>query len=206
MRKSLLWPAMAMLTLAGPAMAGTFSYSMLEGSLIGDSIDDPNGNDDLKGSGLGFSGSWALNPGMFGFVNLSGADYQYRHAPDDHDDFSSGKLGLGVGFHFPLGRKLDFVSGISLQRLRLENDYYDTTLNEEGYGLDLGLRGMITERLQWTLGMHYVDYGRDGDDTSWSTGLRYYFTREFAVGVDIGSTDRDQANGALVFRWDIGNR
>ncbi len=49
MRKLLLLPAMATLALAGPAMAGTFSYDMIEAGLTSDSIDDPNGNNDLDG-------------------------------------------------------------------------------------------------------------------------------------------------------------
>jgi hypothetical protein len=206
MRKSLALSAIALLALAGPAMAGTLSYSLVEGGLIGDSIDDPDGDNDLKGSGLGLHGSWEINRGLFGFADLSGTEYQYRHAATDQDDFSAGKLGLGIGFHFPMGRRVDFVGALSLQRLRLDNDYFDTTLNEEGYGIDLGLRGMITERLQWTLGTHYVDYGHDNDDSSWSTGLRYYITRQFAVGVDIGSTDKNQGNALIAFRWDVGNR
>ncbi len=36
----------------------------------------------------------------------------------------------------------------------------------EGYGIDVGLRGLIGERLQWTVGMHRVDYGDDNDDTA----------------------------------------
>jgi hypothetical protein len=214
MRKSLALSAIAMLALAGPAMAGTFSYSLLEAGLIGDSIDDPDDNDDLKGGGLGLHGSWEINRALFGFTDLSGTSYEYRNEPDDRYDFSTGKFGLGLGFHFPMGRRVDFVGAISYQRLRLENDYFDISRNEQGYGIDLGIRGMITERLQWTVYSHYVDYkdddAGDGDndknDRSWSAGFRYYFTRQFAAGIDIGSTDKNQGNALLAFRWDVGNR
>lgn len=207
MRKTLVLSALASLALAGPAMAGTFSYSYLEGGLFGEAIDDPDGNQyDLEGGGLDLKGSWAIGHAMFGFLNLSGTEYEYTKAPDDTEDFSAGKLGLGIGFHIPLGSKLDLVPSISLQRLRLKNDFYDTTLNEEGLGLGIGLRGLIGERLQWTVGLQHVDYGRDNEDTAWSTGFRYYFTRTFAMGVDIGSTDENQASGLIAFRWDVGNR
>jgi hypothetical protein len=210
MRKSLALSAIAMLALAAPAMAGTFSYSLLEAGLIGDAIDDPDGDNDLKGGGLGLHGSWEINRALFGFADLSGTKYEYRDQPTDELDFSAGKFGIGLGFHIPLGRRVDFIGTASLQRLRLENDFDNTSLNEQGYGIDLGLRGMITERLQWTVGTHYVDYGRengeDNDDQFWSAGFRYYFTRQFAMGVDIGSTDKNQANALIAFRWDVGNR
>jgi len=207
MRKLLVLPAMATLALAGPAMAGTFSYDMVEAGIIGDSIDDPHGNNDLDGRGLSLGGSVALTPHVFGFGNISGTHYEYRHF--DGSDFDVGNFQLGLGFNMPLNSRLDLVSGISLQRLHLENDTQDS-LNESGYGLNVGLRGMIGPRLQWTVGMNYVDYGRDngdaGDDTSWNAGFRYYFTRVFAVGVDVGSTDKNQANALIAFRWDLGNR
>jgi hypothetical protein len=210
MRKSLVLSALASLAslaLAGPAMAGSLSYSYLEGGLFGDSIDDPDGNaDDLKGGGLGLNASWTINRALYGFVNLNGADYEYRNAPSDVDDFSAGRLGLGLGIHVPLGGKVDLFAGLSLQRLRLENDYYDTTLNEQGHGFDLGLRGLIGERLQWTVAMHHVDFGRDNEDKSWSTGFRYYFTRTFAMGLDVASTDENQGSALIAFRWDVGNR
>jgi hypothetical protein len=97
------------------------------------------------------------------------------------------------------------VSGVALQRLRLE-DEFDNAINEQGYGLNVGLRGMAGQRLQWNVGMNYVDYGDDFDDTSWIAGFRYYFTRTFAMGIDVGSTDKDQGQGLIAFRWDIGNR
>ncbi|MEJ0099967.1 MAG: outer membrane beta-barrel protein [Pseudomonadota bacterium] len=206
MRKFLVLSALATLGVAGPVMAGTFSYDMVEAGIIGDTIDDPNGNDDLDGQGLSIAGSVSLTPNLYGFAGASSTDYEYRHIDDS--DFTVGNFNIGLGFHVPLNRRIDLVTGVSLQRLRLHND--TDTLNEDGYGLDVGLRGMLGPRLQWTVGMHYVDYGRDGgddgDDTSWSAGFRYYFTRVFAVGVDVGSTDKNQANALIAFRWDLGNR
>jgi hypothetical protein len=207
MRKTLVLPALAALALSGPAMADNLSYTYLEGGLFGDNIDDPDNNlNDLRGSGLDLKASWAINRALFGFGNLSGTEYEYRNEPTDDYDFSAGKLGLGLGVHFPIGRRVDVVTGFSLQRLRLENDTANTTLNEDGWGMDLGLRGMIGERLQWTVSWHNVDYGRDNEDSSWSTGFRYYFTRTFAMGLDLASTDENQASGLIAFRWDVGNR
>jgi Outer membrane protein beta-barrel domain len=203
MRKSLAVPAMAALALTGPVMAGDLSYNMLEVGLIGDTIDDPNGNEDLQGSGASIGGSWEFGPSMFGFANLSGTDYEYRHYSDS--DFKAGQFQLGLGFHVPLSSRLDLVSGASLQRLRLEDDF-NNTLNESGYGLNVGLRGLIGRRFEWTGRLNYVDFGDGGDDTSWTAGFRYYFTPLFAMGLDLGSTDKNEANALIAFRWDFGNR
>ncbi|HTP40098.1 MAG TPA: outer membrane beta-barrel protein [Steroidobacteraceae bacterium] len=201
MRKTLAIPALAALGLAGPVLAGDFSYNTLELGLIGDSIDDPHGSEDLDGSGISVSGSWALSPNLFAFGGVSGTDYEYRHYDDN---FNASQWQAGVGFNFPLSPQLDLVSGISLQHLRLDNDRDE--LDESGYGLKAGLRGLLGRRLEWTAGLNYVDYGNGDNDTSWTAGFRYYFTRLFAVGVDVGSTDSNEANVLLAFRWDFGNR
>jgi len=183
-------------------MAGDISYNNLELGLIGDSIDDPVGDQGLDGSGASVSGMWSLSPGMFGFGSLSGTDYEYRHYPDSN--FTAAQLQLGLGFHVPLSSQLDLVSGISLQRLRLEDDY-NNALNEDGYGLKVGLRGLAGRRVEWNASLNYVDLGDGNDDTSWTAGFRYYFTRRFAMGLDIGSTDKDEGNAVLAFRWDFAN-
>lgn len=202
MRKALAIPALAALALTGPVMAETFSYNMLELGLIGDNIDDPNGNEDLQGSGASIAGSWEFGPSTFGFASLSGTDYQYQHYSDS--DFTAGHIEAGLGFHFPLSSRVDLVSAASLQRVRLE-DTFNNTLNESGYGLKFGLRGLIGQRLEWTARVNYDDYGDIGGDTSWTAGFRYYFTPMFAMGLDVGSTDKNEANALIGFRWDFGN-
>lgn len=203
MRRFMAIPAIAALALAGPVVAADFSYNTLELGLYGQSIDDPNGDEGLDGSGLTISGSWAFSPGVFGFASLAGTEYEYRNYSDS--DFTTGQLQLGLGFHVPLSSRVDLVSGVSLQRLRLEDDY-NFTLNETGYGLNVGLRGMAGNRFEWTAGLKYVDLGDGFDDTSWTAGFRYHFTRLFALGLDIGSTDKNEANALIGFRWDFGNR
>lgn len=203
MRKSLAVSAIAALALSGPLMAADFSYNTIELGLYSESIDDPGGDEGLDGSGMSLSGSWAFSPGVFGFASLGGTEYEYRHLVDE--DFRTGQFQLGLGFNVPLNEQLDLVTGVSLQRLRLE-DEFQNALNEDGYGLKVGLRGLVGSRFEWTAGMNYVDFGRGIDDTSWIAGFRYHFTRSFAMGVDIGSTDKDQANALIGFRWDFGNR
>ena len=203
MRKVLAIAAVAALAAAGPVMAADFSYNTLELGLYGQSIDDPNGDEGLDGSGLVMNGSWEFSPGVFGFASLGGTEYEYRNYDDS--DFTLGELQLGVGFHVPLSSQVDLVSGVSLQRLRFEDDF-NNTLNENGYGLNVGLRGMAGNRFEWTAGIKYVDLGEGQDDASWTAGFRYHFTRLFSMGLDIGSTDSNEGNALIGFRWDFGNR
>ncbi len=67
----------------------------------------------------------ALNRHVFGFMNLSGTDYEYKNYDDS--DFSIGRFGLGLGFNVPLGKKLDLVSGVSLQRRCAPSSRISTT-------------------------------------------------------------------------------
>lgn len=203
MRRFLAVSAIAAMGMAAPVMASDMSYNILELGLYGESIDDPNGDEGIDGSGITLNGSWAFTDGMFGFVGLSGTEYEYRNYDDS--DFTLGRMQLGIGFNMPLSDRLDLVSGISLQRVRLGDDF-NNTLNERGYGLKAGLRGKAGERFEWTAGLDYVDLGEGQHDTSWSAGFRYYFTRLFAMGLDIGSTDKEQGSAVIAFRWDLGNR
>jgi hypothetical protein len=189
MRKSVALPAIAALVLAGPAMADGFSYSYIEGALGGSDleIDGLSGSADGEGGALG--GAVEFGPHAFGFVNFTSLEYE--------DVLTIGSGSLGVGFNWPLSPKLDLVSGVSFERVRLEADGDDTS--EDGYGLSVGLRGLIDET----------------KISTFSLGGKYYVTPRFAIGADIlGNNYEDDNDGAeidesivlVTFRYDFGKR
>lgn len=208
MRKSIACGAIAAL-LAGPAMAAdNFSYNMIELGIIGSTVDDQGGDLDAEGGGLSFSGSVELTPNVFGFVDLANTRYELKYYDEE---FDIGRGALGVGLNYPLGRGLDLVTGVSLQRLRMENDF--DTFSGNGYGLHLGLRGG-SGRLEWNAGLKYVDVnfdlpddeGFDASDTMFQAGFRYNFTPMFGLGLDIAGNGDDETNALLAFRWTFSDR
>lgn len=195
MHKSIAAGAVAAL-LAGPALADGFSYNNLELGFIGTEIEDFDTAGDIEGDGLSIGGSVEFGAGIHGFGSVSGVEYE--------DILDVGTLSLGLGFNHALAPQLDLFSGISYERLKFELDGFDD-LVEEGFGLTAGLRGRIGERIELKAGLKYADYGDGLDDTTILAGGRYYFTRNFAAGLDYTEND-DGDTWILALRYDFGDR
>jgi hypothetical protein len=195
MRMSLATGAVAAL-LAGPVLADGFSYNNIELDFIGTEIEDFDSEGDLEGDGISIGGSVEFGPSIHGFASITGVEYE--------DFLDVGTLSLGLGFNHALAPQLDLFSGISYERLKLELDGFDD-LVEEGYGLTAGLRGRVGERIELSAGLKYTDYGDGLDDTTIMAGGRYYFTRNFAAGLDYTEND-DGDTWIIALRYDFGDR
>ena len=70
-----------------------------------------------------------------------------------------------------------------------------------------------TGRLEWKVGMEYVDLDFDDDeggfdarDTMFNAGFRYRFTRLFALGLDVAGNGDDETSATVAFRWNFADR
>jgi hypothetical protein len=196
MRRSVAAAGAVAALLAGPALAEGFSYNNLELGFIGTEIEDIEPGVDLEGDGLGISGSVEFGPSIHGFASIRGVEYE--------EELDVGSFSVGLGFNHSLAPALDLFSGISYERIKLELDGASDII-EEGYGLTAGLRGRVGERLELTAGVKYTDYGDDLDDTTLMAGGRYYFTRNFAAGLDYSEND-DGDTWIIALRYDFGDR
>lgn len=196
--------------MAGPVLAAdNFSYNQIELGLIGTSVDDEAGDLDTEGGGLSLAASVEFTPNVFGFINLSSVRHEFKYYDED---FDIGRAGIGVGFNLPLTQRLDLVSGISLEGLRLDDGIDE--IDGSGYGLNLGLRGGGgRSRFEWNVGLKYVDLKFDDengdfslDDTFLTGGFRYSFTRTFALGLDLSSNGDDESSALVAFRWTFADR
>lgn len=179
MRKFVAIVTLAALGLgAQAASAQGFSYNLLEGSLIsGDDYD-----------GFGVSGSYAFTPDIFGLASIDAIEL------DNGVDVSL--LSVGAGYRIAINEALDVFATGSLKRIK--PDGFD---DDMGFGLGVGLRGRLIERLELQGGLEYVDV--NDSDTVLSVGGRWYFTNNFAAGLDFSDND---AGSALRFvaRYDFG--
>jgi hypothetical protein len=182
MRKSALFGAIAVAALgAHNAAAAGFSYNLIEGAYIS--------GDDF--SGFGVTGSVELTPEFFGQASIAALDGDAGLA-----DVSL--LSLGGGYNFPINDMLDVVATASLKRAKVEGGD-----SEIGFGLGVGLRGRLLDQLELQGGLEYVDIV-DGD-TTLHFGGRWYFTPDFAAGLDV--QDNDGGSSLLfVARYDFGRR
>jgi len=179
----------------GPALADGFSYNNIEARFISTEIEDAEPGVDLEGDGFAIAGSVEFGSTIHGFGTLSGTEYE--------DTIDVGALTAGLGFNHSLAPALDLVTGVSYERLKVEVD--DSRNIEEGFGLHAGLRGRVGDNVELTAGLKYTDFGDGLDDTTIMAGGRYYFSRNFALGLDYSEND-DGDTWALAFRYDFGNR
>jgi opacity protein-like surface antigen len=213
MRKQIVLGAAMALGLVSAPVFADFSYSNVEVGFHQGEIDGIDGGEGVIGAdGDGFllAGSAAFGESVFGFASfgsLSLDDFELDgvsvSAPGAKVKVKP--LSVGVGFHWPLGESVDFVSGLSYERLKVSaSDGVDSfSDSENGYGISAGLRGRLGESLELTGTLKYLDLG--GSEFVYSVGGRYYFTSAFAAGIDY--TKYDDAKLSIlgvVLRYDFG--
>jgi len=175
-----------MLVLAAPAMAEGLSYNYLDGSYQRVDVDSP----DIDGDGFSIGGSFELGGNMHFFADYGSTDFDLG--------IDINELSIGVGFHTDLTPTLDFVANLAY--LRLDADASGFSLSDEdGIGAEIGLRSMLSDRLELAGFIQYADLGDGGDDTSLRGEAWYSFTENFAVGLNVGAAED-------VLRYGIGAR
>ncbi len=163
---------------AQAASAQGFSYNLLEGSLIsGDDYD-----------GFGVAGSLAFTPEVFGLASIDAVEID--GGPD------ASMLSVGAGYRIAINELLDVFATASLKRYDIDN--FDDDL---GFGVGVGVRGRLIEKLELSGGLEYSDVF--DSDTTLKVGGRWYFTNNFAAGVDFSDDDMGSTL-RFVARYDFG--
>jgi opacity protein-like surface antigen len=175
---------LALGVMSAPAFAD-FSYSNAELSYLSVNADGPGGSDD----GFGLTGSYEFNDNVSafaGYEDIDGAEGSLKH------------LNLGVGFNWSLSDNLDVTSGLSYES-------FDSGPNATGFGLGLGLRGRVSDSFELTGGVKYYNLNKGWPaQTTFTVGARYYFTPNFAAGVDYSELDDLGSGFRVALRYDFG--
>jgi len=165
---------LAVTLFAAQASAQDLSYNFVEGGFARVELDV--GPVDVDGDGFGVGGSFEIGDSFFGLASYQTAD------------FGSGvdlnQLTAGFGYHVGISPNADFVATLAYVRAEIEASGFGS-VDESGIGASIGVRGMVSDRVELNGAISYVDLG-DGDDTSIGGGLLYNFTDTFAVGANIG--------------------
>jgi hypothetical protein len=150
-----------------------------------------NGEGSIDADGFGLAGSYEFNENVSAFAGYEDLDV-------DGGEGSLKHLNLGVGFNWSLNDNLDLTSGLSYES-------WDSGVNATGFGAALGLRGRLGESFEWTAGVKYTDLNKGVDgQTFFGVGARYYFTPNFALGVDWQDLDEVAKSGIRVaVRYDF---
>ena len=173
--------ALTLLALAAPAMAGDLSYTFVQGGYQRiDFDDDFIGSVDGDGFGLGFSFEVGENffiAGSYGTAELDTDDILGRTVDYDRTD-------VGLGCRGAVADKTDFFGIVSWVKAEASTSGFGSQ-DDDGYGLTVGLRSMVTDKVELEGHLGYVDLGDSGDGTSVGVGALYEFTPTFAVGFDV---------------------
>lgn len=173
---------------AQPAVADNLSYTYAQLRYADVEVDDTN----LDGDGFIISGSYRINENYFVFGG-------YR---DIGFDFSrdASALQAGGGYIYPVNDRVHAVGKVFLARAKASRPGFSD--NETGLGVQAGLRGFVTPKLEARGFLTYSDVG--GSDTSITIGGDYYFTPEISAGLtaDFGG---DVTGFTLGARYYFGN-
>lgn len=180
--------SMALLSLVAlpvAAFADGFDYTYVEAGIVNTKIDV--GPFDVDGDGLGVNGSFALTDNVHLIAGYS----------DQHYDFSldGSVLTLGGGFNTPINTDLDFVAQLSYYDVEVGSGF--GSADDTGLGIGAGIRARPGADLELDAGLTYVDL--DESDTVLNVGVRYYFSKTFAIAG--GLSDNDSG-----LSWSIGVR
>ena len=159
------------LAFAASALADGVSYNYIEGSYQRVEFDD-DFSGDFDGDGFGIGGSFALNDQWHLFADYVTADLDFGVDLD--------QLAIGGGFHTPVSNTVDFVAEFSYVRLDASSGF--ASVDDDGFGLSAGLRGMGADRLELAGFIDYIDLDQSGDETSLRGEAWYNFTETFALG------------------------
>lgn len=138
---------------------------------------------DNGGDGFELGGSFQFNGNWFGVARISSYDL--------NSNVDGSAFEIGAGYVFPLQEDWDIqVNG---RIIRTEVD----SVNDTGFGLLGGLRGLIAPQFEVRGNVHYVNV--DDSDVFLEIAGDWYFTPEFAAGLSVEF-------GGDVDLWTIGAR
>jgi len=120
----------------------------------------------------------------------------YASVSDDIDVFGSkvdvdfNTLSIGLGYRHAISSTTDFFGIVSYQDMEFEASFQGNSEDdsENGYGLQAGLRSLVTAQLELSGSLSYVDIA-DESETGFNVSAMYHFTDQFSAGVGYGKSD-----------------
>lgn len=185
----------AMLVTSAAALAETPSYNYIEGSYQFVDLDIDFGSN-VDGDGFGVGGSYELaeNWHIFAGYSMIGFDF----------GIDLNELSVGAGYHADISDTTSFYANLAYVSAEIDVDTLGS-VDENGYGLMVGLRGMVTDRLELDGNLSYVDLGDGADGTALGVSALYAFGDSFSAGITAGF-DEDATSYGLVGRVYFGGR
>jgi hypothetical protein len=142
-----------------------------------------------KLTGFAVSGSKLLGEDFF----IVGS---YGNASDDIEIYNSSvevdfnTLSVGLGYRHSISNSTDVFGVVSYEDMEVETSYQGNSESESenGYGLTIGVRSMLSEKIELSGSLKYVDIA-DETETAFGVSALYNFTEQFSAGVGYSKAD-----------------
>ena len=175
----------------GTHASDDLSYSYVQVEYVSVEID--NGPD---GDGLGIAGSVEVGSQVHILASYGKTDF---------DSFfgvtvESTAWLAGVGYHKDIAEKASFFGEVAYVDVELDSNIGD--VNDDGYSVAIGIRGLVASKIELIGGISYVNLSDAGDDTAYSAGIRFNVTNTVSLGAGYTtSNDRDAVSVGVRIYW-----
>jgi predicted porin len=145
--------------------------------------------------GFALRGSFELTENFFLFASYVDLSAKVAGFNVDEKDYS-----VGAGYDWSMSDTMSLYGKVAW--VRAEGDALGFSVDEDGFSLGVGIRAFVLDPLELEGAVTYADLGDFGDSTTLGLAARYYFTEQFAVGVEAGLSDDATSYGVGVrFQW-----
>ena len=198
-RKSTLGTVVALLALSPVAatQAEGISYTYADLGYVVTDVDGVSRDFD----GFVLRGSIEVANDWFVYGRYLDQTLSFRGVDIDLQQFS-----VGAGYAWSFAPNMDLYGKVGYTQAELDTSgqgFGGLDFDDDGYELGVGLRARPTEPLELEGAITYVDLSDSGDDTSFGVAARWFFTENFAVGVEGDFADDANSYGIGV-RWAFG--
>ncbi len=185
----------ALLTISAAVLAETPSYNYIEGSYQRVDLDIDFGPS-VDGDGFGIGGSYELAENWHIFAGYSTIGFDF--------DIDLNELAVGAGYHADISDNTSFYANLAYVSAEIDVVGFGS-VDDNGYGVMVGLRGMVTDRVELDGSLSYVDLGDGADGTALGGSALYAFSDSLSAGVTLGF-DEDTTTYGLVGRVYFGGK
>lgn len=149
-------------------------------------------------SGFSFSGSKLVSDNVFIFGNLS-----MNSDTIGGVDFDLDTTTLGLGYRHNISNTTDFFGTLSYEKIETEVSGRGLSggADGNGYGLAIGVRSMVTEKLELLGSIGYLDI-EDDSEGEFTLGASYHFTESFSLGLGYNKVDELKTT-SLTASWNF---
>ena len=175
---------LSLIVFAAPALAGDLNYNFVQLGYQKVDLDDDFFDSSIDGDGYGISGSFEVGESWFITAGYSKLEFD----TDFGFNVDLDQLGIGVGWHTDMSENADFFATLSYVQAEASASGFESE-DEDGFGMTVGIRGMLGEKVELEGSIGYVDLGDAGDGTSFGVSGLYNFTETFALGLFVETDD-----------------